>query len=152
MLTIYPYLERPNFWVFDNESLGLKGEAFVLGASEMVSRLVKTLRIPSAEDGFELSFSDEYFPQAHAVLSHIEGELCRVHEDPNQETFGDWYGGRVFGIYMMCWLCPALLLFFKQPPQKIYVRARELPVGVDPIWHSDGKSFVSTPSKGERNV
>jgi len=42
VLTIYPYLLGQT-WVFDDPRTGLKEEAFVLGMTEMISRLVKTL-------------------------------------------------------------------------------------------------------------
>ncbi len=48
MLTIYPYKLRET-WVFDDPRTGLKEEAFVCGATEMISRLVSTKRIPRAE-------------------------------------------------------------------------------------------------------
>jgi hypothetical protein len=37
-LTIYPYLIDP-IWVFDDERTCLKEEAFVCGASEMITRI-----------------------------------------------------------------------------------------------------------------
>jgi hypothetical protein len=39
-LTIYPYLLDGACWVFDDEPHGLKEEAFVLGMTEMISRVV----------------------------------------------------------------------------------------------------------------
>jgi len=43
--TIYPY-KLHETWVFDDPRTGLKEEAFVCGATEMISRLVSTKRIP----------------------------------------------------------------------------------------------------------
>ncbi len=38
-LTLYPYL-KDSCWVFDDARTGLKEEAFVLGATEMITRVV----------------------------------------------------------------------------------------------------------------
>jgi len=52
---IYPYL-LGNTWAFDDSRTGLKEEAFVLGMSEMIARLVETKAIPQAAKGFTLQF------------------------------------------------------------------------------------------------
>jgi hypothetical protein len=60
-MTIYPYLLEGTCWVFDDERTGLKEEAFVLGMTEMISRLVKAKSIPNASQGFALTFGAEPF-------------------------------------------------------------------------------------------
>ena len=45
--------------VFDDERAGLKEEAFVCGASEMISRIVERKSLPNAAAGFALTFSDQ---------------------------------------------------------------------------------------------
>lgn len=64
-LTLYPYL-LGNTWVFDDSRTGLKEEAFVLGMTEMISRLVEVKEIPEAAKGFTLLFSMEPFEGADA--------------------------------------------------------------------------------------
>jgi hypothetical protein len=54
VMTLYPYLYQDICWVFDDPQTGLKEEAFVLGASEMISTLLAAKRIPNAERGFVL--------------------------------------------------------------------------------------------------
>jgi hypothetical protein len=61
VMTLYPYFYQDICWVFDDPQTGLKEEAFVLGASEMISRLLSEKEIPDAEHGFALSFSDQPF-------------------------------------------------------------------------------------------
>ena len=61
VMTLYPYLYHGMCWVFDDPQTGLKEEAFVLGASEMISRLLEAKGIPNAERGFALLFSDRPF-------------------------------------------------------------------------------------------
>src|ERR1700679_303890 len=92
LLTIYPYL-LGNTWVFDDERTGLKEEAFVLGMTEMISRVVKARTIPNAEEGFALTFAAEPFdhnvelawlPPADAAKALD----CASSELPNE---GNWY-------------------------------------------------------------
>lgn len=141
VLTIYPYLLDAT-WVFDDARTGLKEEAFVCGATEMISRLVETKGIPNAESGFKLSFSDVPFD------SH-DTELKWLRSDDQQFSLGgNWYEGEVGGAVMECWLCPALFHYFERAPQKIYVHADPLPAGVNPIWQdgSRGTRFVGPNS------
>lgn len=138
-LVIYPYLLNGNCWVFDDARTRLKEEAFVCGASEMISRLVSTKRISRAEKGFSLTFSSEPFDGYDAVLSLLRPD----------ENEGNWYHGYVAGLRMECWLCPALFCYFESAPEKIYVRADPLPPGVNPIWKpphdAEPRRFVEAP-------
>ncbi|MFM7207580.1 MAG: DUF6717 family protein [Planctomycetaceae bacterium] len=138
VLTLFPYLHT-GCWVFDDERTGLKEEAFVLGMSEMITRVVVDKAVPEAERGFALTFSDQPFA-GHDV------ELRWLRPDP---LGGNWYAGDVAGERMEGWLCPALLLYFLDPPPRIFVRCDPLPAGVDPIWTPPpgvaGRRFVEAP-------
>jgi len=50
---------------------------------------------------------------------------------------------------MKGWLCPALGLYFKAAPARIFVKAEPLRPGVDPVWHIDrhavARRYVSAP-------
>lgn len=61
LMILYPYLYHGTCWVFDDPQTGLKEEAFVLGASEMIFTLLEAKGIPNAERGFTMLFSDESF-------------------------------------------------------------------------------------------
>ncbi len=139
-LTIHPYLIDRTCWVFDDERTGLKEEAFVLGATEMITALVEAKTIPDAERGFALTFAGRPF-EGHDV------RLVWQRRDPSGS--GNWYSGDVAGRPMECWLCPALTLYFLMPPQEIFVRADPLPAGVNPIWTlpegAIGRRFVEAP-------
>ena len=69
-LVLHPYLHY-GCWVFDDERTGLKEEAFVRGASEMISRLVETKGIANASKGFEMTFAAEPFAGHDAELSWV---------------------------------------------------------------------------------
>ena len=143
ILTLYPYLyPGTECWVFDDARTGLKEEAFVEGTSEMITRVITHKRIPRAEKGFLLTFSDQPF-DGHDVERHwVRGDV----------DGGNWYAGDVLGEAMENWLCPALLLYFETPPRRLYVRCDPLPAGVNPIWNpppgQEGRRFVEAP--GER--
>ena len=142
MLTIYPYLIHRT-WVFDDERAGLKEEAFVSGATEMISRVVESKNLPNATAGFSLTFSDQ-------PLADCDVELHWLRRGDLPILPGNWYRGLVTGLSMDCWLCPALELYFSAAPQKLYVRADPLPAGVDPIWRVDPddprqRRFVPAP-------
>ncbi len=129
--TLFPYLLGTT-WVFDDQATGLKAEAFVMGMSEMISRLVEAKDIPNPDQGFAMTFSDEPFDGADAELHWLRAD------DPNEAMTGNWYAGEIAGQTMEeGWLCPALLLYFAAPPPRLFVRADPLPDGIDPIWHVD---------------
>ena len=136
-ITIYPY-RLGNCWVFDDARTGLKEEAFVLGSSELMTRLVEAKGIRQAEKGFALTFSDEAFEGHDAELTWLRSDDSQVlpgKDGSASQIFGNWYKGTVAGQEMQGWLCPALGLYFHAAPARIFVKAEPLPAGVDPIWH-----------------
>jgi hypothetical protein len=152
-LTIYPYLIG-NTWVFDDPRTGLKEEAFVLGMSEMISRLVDAKSIPQAARGISLSFASESFDGADAELAWLRSgdpQVVPGKDGSAAQVCGNWYRGNVVGLEMEGWLCPALGLYFKVAPARIFVQAKPLPLGVNPIWAIDkdapaARRFVSAPA------
>ncbi len=138
-LTLYPYLLGGSCWVFDDERTGLKEEAFVLGMTEMISRVVRSKQVPDAERGFAMTFSDRPFEGHDVVLRWLRSD----------GGLGNWYEGTVVGERMEGWLCPALLLYFQEAPRAIFVRCDPLPPGVTPIWEpppgATARRFVEPP-------
>jgi len=139
VLTLYPYLLNGSCWVFDDARTGLKEEAFVLGMTEMISRVVEAKGIPDAGNGFALTFAAEPFDGHDAELEWLRADACS----------GNWYAGTIQGKRMEGWLCPALLLYFEQAPPRIYVRCDPLPAGTNPIWNpqpgEQTRRFVEAP-------
>jgi hypothetical protein len=138
-LTLYPYL-LSGTWVFDDPRTCLHEEAFVLGATEAITKLVSIKQIPIAEKGFSLTFSGEAF-DGH------DAELRLLRPDPSGS--GNWYGTTLDGEYHELWLCPALFCYFVAAPKLIFVKAAPLPEGVNPHWTpgpNDGaRRFVGVP-------
>ncbi|VFS48566.1 DUF6717 family protein [Budvicia aquatica] len=103
----YKYLDM---WVFDDEKVGLVQEPFVSGADLMIDRIVEF--IPNAEKGFIMIFSGEKFPEA---------DICLEWRGP--ESSGNQYYSKELD--MEGWLCPALLKYFTDAPEKIYIKIKE---------------------------
>src|SRR6476620_6030226 len=136
-MTLYPYLLDNACWVFDDERTGLKEEAFVLGMSEIITKVVEAKAIPNAAKGFILTFDLVPFGQDVELswLPHDEARQSLGWRPTDFPDLGNWYKGNVFGQEMLGWLCPALFLYFSEAPKNIYAKAERLPAGVDPIWH-----------------
>ncbi len=107
-LMIHPY-KRGGVWVFDDPTVGLMAEPFVMGIPEITESWTKG-RIQDAENGFSLSFSPGRF-------AGYQAELIWVRE----EGGGNWY--RLKGTDMKGWLCPALYRYFRHAPRHLYLRA-----------------------------
>jgi len=107
---IFPYLHHDT-WVFDDESVGLVREPFVSGIPEMINKLVAD--IPGAEMGFRLVFSSSPFPRFSTRVIRRRTEYG-----------GNWYYSDEYDAEG--WLCPALLKYFTEAPEEIYVRAEPL--------------------------
>ena len=157
VMTLYPYLYEGICWVFDDQDAGLKEEAFVLGASEMISRLVEDKHIPNADRGFSLSFSDQPFD--HDVdLSWLSPEQAAKGLDQSLASLpavGNWYSGIIAGKKMVAWLCPALYEYFQIAPETIFVKAEKLPEGHNPIWQvanddPQARHYMSVESNATR--
>jgi hypothetical protein len=106
-MVIFPY-KFEGCWVFDDQSVGLLQEPFVLGIDRMIDKI--TAGIPNADRGFKAIFSGSEFPGYTTKL-----------EWRRKEMGGNWYyspDDQIEG-----WLCPALFKYFEQAPKEIYVRA-----------------------------
>jgi hypothetical protein len=138
-LTLYPYLLRDT-WVFDDQRTHLHEEAFVLGATEALTRLVEIKEIPEAWRGFSLTFSGDAFDGHDAILEWLR-------EDPS--AVGTWYSTTLAEERFELWLCPALFCYFDGAPRQIFLRAEPLPAGISPHWKpgpgQEPRRFVEAP-------
>jgi hypothetical protein len=110
IMVIAPYWYAGT-WVFDDKSVGLKMEPFVLNVPDMINDLVKD--IPAARGGFRLLFSAQPFPKFQAELEWVK-----------LESQGNWY--RIKGQKLEGWLCPSLFKYFETAPKSIFVKAEPL--------------------------
>jgi hypothetical protein len=111
IMVICPYLDNGT-WVFDDPSVGLRKEAFVAGAPEILEALVAREKIENPQKGFRLFFSATPFPTQHLEVKHLKEEMG-----------GNWYTdpeGRAG------WLCPALFKYFETAPKSLYLRVENL--------------------------
>ena len=107
LMVIFPY-RYEGCWVFDDASVGLEREPFVLGIDTMLDRL--TAGIPEAANGFKVIFAASKFPGFDLSL-----------EWRREETGGNWYYAPAYELEG--WLCPALFKYFEEAPKEIYVKA-----------------------------
>jgi hypothetical protein len=105
---ISPY-KHLGMWVFDDTRVGLVQEPFVAGADTMIDRVVAD--IPDAEKGFTLIFSASPFPSHQHRLDWQRADVE-----------GNWYYSEE--LKLEGWLCPALLLYFKEAPKHLYVQVK----------------------------
>jgi len=105
---IFPYRDH-GMWVFDDSRAGLVQEPLVAGTDKMIDRVVAD--ISDAERGFTLVFCATPFP----------GHQYRL-DWRRAEDGGNWYFSEQLG--MEGWLCPALLRYFSEAPQQIYIQIR----------------------------
>ena len=108
IFVIKPY-KWEGLWVFDDSAVGLVKEPFVGGADTIID--VATSHIPNADRGFLAVFSASPFPGAQIVLEWVGEEMGgNVYRWPEKEMQG--------------WLCPALLRYFSEPPQKLFIQVK----------------------------
>jgi hypothetical protein len=94
-------------WVFDDAQHDLVREPFISGADILIDRAVTD--IPNAAEGFNLIFSAGPFPDHQYRL-----------ERSREEFDGNWYYLEEFDAEG--WLCPALLHYFEDAPDEIFVK------------------------------
>ena len=110
-------------WAFDDVRRGLQAEPFVYGADTLISEIL-------ASQGQEhvtrcrLTFSDQPFMTATVCLQREASEEL-------EGLPGTWY--REFASKRRAWLCPALTVYFEEPPATLYVQV----VGVEGVQSHD---------------
>jgi hypothetical protein len=109
IMVIKPY-RWEGMWVFDDERVGLHREPFVAGADTLIDVAVEQKGLKDAHQGFLLLFSGDPFPGAEMELTWLRSQ-----------SGGDVYQWNE----MEGWLCPALLKYFRTPPEKIYAMFKE---------------------------
>ena len=110
-IKVYRHPNIKTTWVFDDDTVGLKAEPFVLGASELIDYHLKLKQIKSRKP--VLTFSQVEVPNADIILTRTMAYYDVTRTYYQSGDFIDQYGNK-------CWLCPAQLLYFKQVPEKIW--------------------------------
>ena len=93
-------------WIFDDFDLGISKEPFVEGSSEAIDFVSRELKLDLTSSKL-LIVSTEKFEKS------FETKLLHFNKQTNWSTY--FFSG--FGIHK---LCPVLLIYFKEPPKKIY--------------------------------
>ena len=106
VISPYRYLDM---WVFDDPKVGLLAEPFVGGADTMIDSVTAELADP--QHGFTMIFSANAFPNYGFCL-----------EWRRKEGSGNIYYSQ--SLDAEGWLCPALLRYFVEPPQELFVSVK----------------------------
>lgn len=92
----------------------------IIGADNLIAIGCKTKGIPNPENGFNLLFSEEYFPNADVkfVFSEIK------------------YGGWIYSVEELnlkgvipgqsAWICPYMSFYYSKPPKVLYLKIESL--------------------------
>lgn len=98
-------------WMFDDKEIGVRREAFVGGASELITELVAVFGAKPDEDGkINLIFSPYPFPESEE-LAHVENDM----------------GGVVYQWKeRKAWFCPCFFNYFDVDavPNKLYAQVK----------------------------
>lgn len=108
LMVIHPY-KYEGFWVFDDESVGLRQEPFIAGADTIIDKATEAKGLVSAAGGFRLLFSGSPFPGHDYRFAWLR-----------EEDGGNWYHSDDFE--MEGWLCPALFKYFEKVPEEIFAK------------------------------
>ena len=105
---IHQYIDHGSL-VFDDPSVGLVGEPFVMNTDEILKTIAAA--IPGCSKKFTLIFSHLAFP-GHQLKA------------TRQEAAGGGYWYRWSATGETGWLCPALFKYFKTAPKTLYVQIK----------------------------
>jgi len=119
IFTIFPY-NNCGIWMFDDESVDLKSEAFVSGADTFIDLMLERKGIKNGDKGFVLQFSATEFPEYDAMLTWVSGNISN---EGNGGNFGNDYIHESTG--HMLWLCPALFCYFDKAPAQLFVKVSQ---------------------------
>lgn len=125
IFTIAPYQKR-GVWMFDDDTLGLKEEAFVAGADTMIDLITTGMKDPAT--GFIMQFSDKPFPGYMVKLTRDDARKKEIIAVVSGEPMnvGTWYSmvNPITKAVVEGWLCPALNLYYEESPRNLYVAVR----------------------------
>lgn len=99
------------YWHFDDPARGLEREALIRGADKILDtiRMDEAIMGPRIASKLILTFSAQKFPGSQYAFERKEAE-----------DSGNWYywpQGDMRG-----WLCPALLLYFREAPEVLHMQ------------------------------
>lgn len=107
---IEPY-RKYGTWIFDDSVRNLVEEPFVFGMPQIIDRIVNDDRCQRCR----FTFSETELPEYDLVLNKMKGK---------PDIIGAWYESAQ--LKMSGWLCPVLGLYFKTPPDNIYIKLEKI--------------------------
>ena len=107
---IEPY-RKYGGWVFDDAAHNLVEEPFVFGMPAIIDKVVKDDECQRCR----FIFSDKEMPEYDLLLKKMKDK---------PDIIGAWYESPQ--LKMSGWLCPALGLYFRTPPESIYIKVENV--------------------------
>jgi hypothetical protein len=96
----------------------------ILGIDRLIMIGSKLLNIKNPEDGCWLIFSENYFPKADVQFNFFEQKFDGwVYSVEEMNLKGLMTGQKA-------WICPYMKYFFKDAPQTIYIKIKEMEDGI----------------------
>jgi len=112
IIVLFPYFKNGT-WMFDDESVGLKGEPFVCGIPEMINYVITKKNIKNTDKGVALFVSATELPSYDLKLMWSRFEAG-----------GNWYN--CLETKTDGWLCPALYKYFNSTPSSLFAIIKEI--------------------------
>lgn len=113
-------------WVFENggrnydlapaQIMDVVLSPLVIGVDKLIALGIKMKGIENAESGFNLLFSQEYFPNADVLFSLKE-----------QKANGWIYSVEELNLKgilpgQQAWVCPYMVMYYENPPRTLYLK------------------------------
>ena len=111
IFVIYPF-RKHGTWVFNDEVKNLVEEPFVFGADIIINKIVNDINCQQCK----FIFSTSELPEYDTVLEKVNTN--------SKINIGTYY--RCSKTKLVGWLCPALSLYYKESPEKIYVKIEKI--------------------------
>jgi hypothetical protein len=114
-------------WVFDDDEVGLKREAFVMGAPTVIDRALLDAGGDYEMREIRLLFSGDPFPDSIEAVSRespynfLTTRGSRALSDDSPMKWGQWYEVPAMD-NETAWLCPATLHYFDDYPERIHFK------------------------------
>tara|TARA_R110002020_G_scaffold84466_1_gene209204 strand:- start:427 stop:882 length:456 start_codon:yes stop_codon:yes gene_type:complete len=102
-------------WVFDNPAVGLLKEPFVAGADEIFDEIAHVRAVDPSRARIDILFSDAQFPGWQILAEHLGPSMGGDDYQVISSEF-ETLDTHEF------WLCPALLKYFADAPDKIFMK------------------------------
>lgn len=124
MIKLVAYSSDLEMWFFDDETLGITAEAFVDGADQLLTDIVKSLGIAREHDDiYRIAFEFSPDPLPQAIVLNLTNEISSYGEGYTVYAVGKT-PSNVKVTTSRVGLCPTMFKYFNSAPERIYIAVR----------------------------